>query len=143
MATRPADNPVGVMAKKLHFSGLARDAPKLSLPGKLVFPSMHNVGHFSMLGLGDIVSFFFFCFFLLIYDDLVIYWLDYPHCFDLFVFTVVGDARSASLFRTALRCLQEVAVAPLGRNGRATAQSSQSNHVSRSFHPINQTIRTP
>lgn len=55
VATRPADNPVGVMAKKLHFSGLARDAPKLSLPGKLVFPSMHNVGHFSMLGLGDIV----------------------------------------------------------------------------------------
>lgn len=62
MATRPADNPVGVMAKKLHFSGLARDAPKLSLPGKLVFPSMHNVGHFSMLGLGDIVSFFFLFF---------------------------------------------------------------------------------
>jgi len=55
VATRPADNPVGVMAKKLHFTGLARDAPKLSLPGKLVFPSMHNVGHFSMLGLGDIV----------------------------------------------------------------------------------------
>ena len=56
VATRPADNPVGVMAKKFHFaSGMARDAPKLSLPGKLVFPSMHNVGHFSMLGLGDIV----------------------------------------------------------------------------------------
>ena len=28
---------------------------RLSLPGKLVFPSTHNAGHFSMLGLGDIV----------------------------------------------------------------------------------------
>jgi len=60
VATRPADNPVGVMAKKFHFaSGMARDAPKLSLPGKLVFPSMHNAGHFSMLGLGDIVIKYF------------------------------------------------------------------------------------
>jgi len=55
VATRPADNPVGVMAKKLHITGIVRDAPKLSLPGKLVFPSMQNSGHFSMLGLGDIV----------------------------------------------------------------------------------------
>jgi len=55
VATRPADNPVGVMAKKLHITGFVRDAPKLSLPGKLVFPSMQNSGHFSMLGLGDIV----------------------------------------------------------------------------------------
>ncbi|ELU04053.1 hypothetical protein CAPTEDRAFT_178144 [Capitella teleta] len=55
VATRPADNPVGVFAKKLHLSGLVRDAPKLSLPGKLVFPSMHSSGNFSMLGLGDIV----------------------------------------------------------------------------------------
>ncbi|CAH1801830.1 unnamed protein product [Owenia fusiformis] len=55
VATRPAENPVGVLAKKLHLTGLVRDAPKLSLPGKLVFPSMQNSGHFSMLGLGDIV----------------------------------------------------------------------------------------
>ncbi|CAD5125354.1 DgyrCDS13592 [Dimorphilus gyrociliatus] len=55
VATRPAENPVGVFAKKLHLPGLVRDAPKLSLPGKLVFPSVHNSGHFSMLGLGDIV----------------------------------------------------------------------------------------
>ena len=55
VATRPADNPVGIFAKKLHLQGLMRDTPKLSLPGKLVFPSMHNSGHFSMLGLGDIV----------------------------------------------------------------------------------------
>jgi len=32
-----------------------QEAPKLSLPGKLVFPSMYTTGHFSMLGLGDIV----------------------------------------------------------------------------------------
>lgn len=56
VATRPADNPVGLVARKLHLGGsVAREAPKLSLPGKLVFPSMHNAGHFSMLGLGDIV----------------------------------------------------------------------------------------
>lgn len=56
VATRPADNPVGLVARKLHLGGAAvREAPKLSLPGKLVFPSMHNAGHFSMLGLGDIV----------------------------------------------------------------------------------------
>lgn len=55
VATRPAENPVGIVAKKLHLSGVVREAPKLSLPGKLVFPSMHNNGHFSMLGLGDIV----------------------------------------------------------------------------------------
>lgn len=56
VATRPADNPVGVMAKKLHLSGMvSHDPPKLSLPGKLIFPSMNNNGHFSMLGLGDIV----------------------------------------------------------------------------------------
>lgn len=52
MATRPADNPVGVMAKKLNLGTMV---PKLNLPGKLVFPSLHNSGHFSMLGLGDIV----------------------------------------------------------------------------------------
>jgi signal peptide peptidase-like protein 3 len=56
VATRPADNPVGAMARKLHIGGqMARNAPRLSLPGKLVFPSTHNAGHFSMLGLGDIV----------------------------------------------------------------------------------------
>ncbi|XP_022238068.1 signal peptide peptidase-like 3 [Limulus polyphemus] len=55
VATRPADNPVGIVAKQFHLGGMVREAPKLSLPGKLVFPSMHNNGHFSMLGLGDIV----------------------------------------------------------------------------------------
>nr|CAD7456054.1 unnamed protein product [Timema tahoe] len=55
VATRPAENPVGLMARKLHLGGVVKEAPKLSLPGKLVFPSIHNSGHFSMLGLGDIV----------------------------------------------------------------------------------------
>ena len=34
---------------------MAHSAPRLSLPGKLVFPSSHTAGHFSMLGLGDVV----------------------------------------------------------------------------------------
>lgn len=51
VATRPAANPMSAMAKRLHLSR----PPKLSLPGKLVFPSNQNSGHFSMLGLGDIV----------------------------------------------------------------------------------------
>ncbi|KAF7994717.1 hypothetical protein HCN44_004189 [Aphidius gifuensis] len=55
VATRPADNPVGLVARRLHLGGVVREAPKLSLPGKLVFPSMHQAGHFSMLGLGDVV----------------------------------------------------------------------------------------
>lgn len=45
-----------MVARRLHLGGVVKDAPKLSLPGKLVFPSMNHAGHFSMLGLGDIVS---------------------------------------------------------------------------------------
>ncbi|KAI8513506.1 PREDICTED: signal peptide peptidase-like 3 isoform X1 [Branchiostoma belcheri] len=55
VATRPAENPVGIVAQKLNLPRAVKDAPQLSLPGKLVFPSYHNNGHFSMLGLGDIV----------------------------------------------------------------------------------------
>ncbi|XP_030373972.1 signal peptide peptidase-like 3 isoform X2 [Scaptodrosophila lebanonensis] len=55
VATRPAENPVGIVARKLNLGGIVRDTPKLNLPGKLVFPSIHNSGHFSMLGLGDVV----------------------------------------------------------------------------------------
>ena len=33
---------VGLFAKKLHLTGLVRDAPKLSLPAKLVFPRYGN-----------------------------------------------------------------------------------------------------
>ena len=51
VATRPAANPMSAMARRLHLNR----PPKLSLPGKLVFPSNQNHGHFSMLGLGDIV----------------------------------------------------------------------------------------
>lgn len=54
VATRPAENPVGMVARKFNLA-MAKEAPKLNLPGKLVFPSMQNNGHFSMLGLGDIV----------------------------------------------------------------------------------------
>lgn len=47
---------MGAVARRFHLGGhIARHAPRLSLPGKLVFPSNHNVGRFSMLGLGDIV----------------------------------------------------------------------------------------
>ena len=46
VATRPAENPVGIVAKKLSLGGvggsMARHAPHLSLPGKLVFPSSHS-----------------------------------------------------------------------------------------------------
>merc|ERR1719309_1654040 len=56
VATRPAENPMGIVARKLSLGNtFARHAPRLSLPGKLVFPSTQNSGHFSMLGLGDIV----------------------------------------------------------------------------------------
>ncbi|XP_075146017.1 signal peptide peptidase-like protein [Haematobia irritans] len=55
VATRPAENPVGIVARKLNLGNMVKEAPKLNLPGKLVFPSIHNTGHFSMLGLGDIV----------------------------------------------------------------------------------------
>merc|ERR1719350_2264290 len=43
VATRPAENPMGIMARKFSIGGvggsMARNAPRLSLPGKLVFPS--------------------------------------------------------------------------------------------------------
>lgn len=58
VATRSADNPVGMLSKKLHLNNIIynnREAPKLSLPGKLIFPSMNNNGHGSLIGLGDIV----------------------------------------------------------------------------------------
>lgn len=56
VATRPAENPMNIIARKMSFaSGTMHQAPRLSLPGKLVFPSTRNAGHFSMLGLGDIV----------------------------------------------------------------------------------------
>lgn len=39
VATQPAENPIDVLSRKLHLGpGLGRDVPRLSLPGKLVFP---------------------------------------------------------------------------------------------------------
>uniref|UniRef100_A0A915KE19 Signal peptide peptidase-like 3 n=1 Tax=Romanomermis culicivorax TaxID=13658 RepID=A0A915KE19_ROMCU len=77
VATRPAENPVysdsfilcyisaskreilhvkvGLVFRKLHLTGFFKEPPKLSLPGKLVFPSSQSSGRFSMLGLGDVV----------------------------------------------------------------------------------------
>lgn len=53
VATREAENPLTTLAKKLNFPRY--HAPRLSLPGKIVFPSMHQQGRFSLLGLGDII----------------------------------------------------------------------------------------
>ncbi|XP_075771885.1 signal peptide peptidase-like 3 isoform X2 [Pelodiscus sinensis] len=40
VATQPADNPLDVLSRKLHLGpNVGRDVPRLSLPGKLVFPS--------------------------------------------------------------------------------------------------------
>ncbi|XP_022101146.1 signal peptide peptidase-like 3 [Acanthaster planci] len=56
VAMRPANNPIGVVARKLNMPAVVKEAPQLSLPGKLIFPSnTQSSGHFSMLGLGDIV----------------------------------------------------------------------------------------
>ncbi|CAF0827105.1 unnamed protein product [Didymodactylos carnosus] len=55
VATKEAENPLATLAKKLHLNRIS--TPKLSLPGKLVFPSsIQQRGRFSMLGLGDIVK---------------------------------------------------------------------------------------
>lgn len=53
VATREAENPLTSIARKLNFNRY--HAPKLSLPGKIVFPSMQQRGRFSLLGLGDII----------------------------------------------------------------------------------------
>uniref|UniRef100_A0A671T9C6 Signal peptide peptidase-like 3 n=1 Tax=Sinocyclocheilus anshuiensis TaxID=1608454 RepID=A0A671T9C6_9TELE len=65
VATQPADNPLDVLSRKLH---LGRDGPRLSLPGKLVFPSSTG-SHFSMLGIGDIVMPGLLLCFVLRYDN--------------------------------------------------------------------------
>ncbi|XP_065889893.1 signal peptide peptidase-like 3 [Dysidea avara] len=55
VATKVADNPVAMVADKLNLPGAAKTRPPLSIPGKLIFPSSIHSGHFSMLGLGDII----------------------------------------------------------------------------------------
>nr|XP_023690207.1 signal peptide peptidase-like 3 isoform X3 [Paramormyrops kingsleyae] len=67
VATQPADNPLDVLSRKLHL-GPSRDVPRLSLPGKLVFPSSTG-SHFSMLGIGDIVMPGLLLCFVLRYDN--------------------------------------------------------------------------
>ncbi|KAM9194028.1 signal peptide peptidase-like 3 isoform 3-T3 [Dugong dugon] len=43
VATQPADNPLDVLSRKLHLGpNVGRDVPRLSLPGKLVFPRSAN-----------------------------------------------------------------------------------------------------
>lgn len=55
VATQRAANPVSYVANKLKMNSVGNLSPQISLPGKLIFPSMHDRGRFSMLGLGDIV----------------------------------------------------------------------------------------
>jgi len=69
VATQPADNPLDVPSRKLHLGpNVGRDVPRLSLPGKLVFPSSTG-SHFSMLGIGDIVMPGLLLCFVLRYDN--------------------------------------------------------------------------
>jgi len=53
VATREAENPLTTIARRFNFNRY--HAPRLSLPGKIVFPSMQQQGRFSLLGLGDII----------------------------------------------------------------------------------------
>lgn len=55
VATQRAANPVSFVANKLKMNSVGNISPQISLPGKLIFPSMQDRGRFSMLGLGDIV----------------------------------------------------------------------------------------
>jgi len=72
VATARADNPVGVLARKLNL-GSGKDIPQLSLPGKLVFPNFEaresERERYSMLGLGDIVMPGLLLCFVLRYDN--------------------------------------------------------------------------
>ncbi|KAK2104567.1 hypothetical protein P7K49_018423 [Saguinus oedipus] len=69
VATQQPDNPLDVLFRKLHLgTNVGHDVPRLSLPGKLVFPSSTG-SDFSMLGIGDIVmTGLLFCF-VLRYDN--------------------------------------------------------------------------
>ncbi|KRY47809.1 Signal peptide peptidase-like 3 [Trichinella britovi] len=57
VATKTAENPISYLSKNVPFISTNSEPPKLSLPAKLMFPSFQDVGRFSMLGLGDIVSY--------------------------------------------------------------------------------------
>lgn len=94
MATRSAENPVGVVARKLHIGGVAKEAPRLSLPGKLVFPSIHN-GRFSMLGLGDIVSYLKSCILITYHVSMCVEYV-------IILFDFTGYAWLITMFRDAV-----------------------------------------
>lgn len=55
VAVKRARNPVAIVADKLDLPEVARSRPPLSIPGKLLVPSMVDGKTFAMLGLGDIV----------------------------------------------------------------------------------------
>jgi signal peptide peptidase-like protein 3 len=55
VATKKAQNPVAVVAQKLNLPEVAKSQPPLSIPGKLLVPSLADHRAFAMLGLGDIV----------------------------------------------------------------------------------------
>lgn len=73
VATKKAKNPIAVVANKLNMPSVAESQPFLPLPGKLIIPrslitlkgsrkyshsySSYKEDHYSILGLGDIVSF--------------------------------------------------------------------------------------
>ena len=54
VATKTAENPIEVMANSLSMP-LSNKLPALSIPAKLMFPSLQRPDEFSMLGLGDVV----------------------------------------------------------------------------------------
>jgi len=47
---------VAIVADKLNLPEVAKSRPPLSIPGKLLVPSLTDGTAFAMLGLGDIVS---------------------------------------------------------------------------------------
>jgi len=74
VATAQADNPVGLLARKINGAASnGKEVPQLSLPGKLIFPSFDSKDskneRFSMLGLGDIVMPGLLLCFVLRYDN--------------------------------------------------------------------------
>lgn len=55
VATKKAINPIAMVAHRLNFPNVAKSSPPLSIPGKLLIPSILDGQSFVMLGLGDIV----------------------------------------------------------------------------------------
>ena len=53
VATRAATNPVAIVAGKLLLP--VPNMPALSVPAKLLMPSLHHTDRFFILGLGDVI----------------------------------------------------------------------------------------